>query len=68
MKVDNLTLQIITLTSNEARRGKNKKMDLKESGFEGIRDSRTSDRNHCLPCEHNNNIPIRMKDGKFLSL
>jgi hypothetical protein len=68
MNVDSSALQIITLTSNEARKGKNKKMDLKERGFEGIRDSRTSDRNQYLPCEHNNEIPIRMKDGKFLSL
>jgi len=68
MNVDHLTLQIITLTSKEATREKNKKMDLKERGFEGVRDSRTSGRNQCLPCEHSNKIPIRMKDGKFLSL
>jgi hypothetical protein len=68
MNDDNFTLQIITLTSNEARRGKTKKMDLKEMGFEGTRDLGTSDRNQCLPWEHNNEVPIRMKDGEFLSL
>jgi hypothetical protein len=54
VNVDNLTHQTITLTSNEARRGKIRKWILKKGdlGVYGI--DRTSDRNQCLPCEHNN--------------
>ena len=68
MNFDYLTLQTTTLASNEARRGRNKKTDLKERGFEGILDSRTSDKNQCWSCEHNNEIKITMKDGKLPSL
>jgi len=32
-------MNVVKLTVNEARRGKNKKMDLKERGFEDIQGS-----------------------------